>query len=117
VGDEKQRQARGEAGDEQRRGELLIGKVGQRGDMRDGPVVGPTKVLHAVLQVAHVAEEVLAKFRGRADLCWRCEGRAGERIEIFERNKRWRGVSCEKGGEHDEVESYGERDDAERVWV
>jgi len=50
-------------------------------DCRDEDVVEGGEVSHAVLQVAHVAEEVFGRFGGRADGGGWSEG--GARVSVF----------------------------------
>jgi coenzyme F420-reducing hydrogenase alpha subunit len=115
--DEKQPNARRKEHNEQRRAKLLVRKVRQRRNIRNRPVMRAAEVLHAILQVAHIAEEVLAKFRCRADLRRRGERGAGEGVEVFEGDEGGRRVASKEGGEHDEVEGHGEGEDAEGVGV
>lgn len=63
-----------------------------------------TEVVHAILQVTHVAEEVLGHFSGRSDGTGRSKWRTVEGICAMEYG-RWRSWMAEKvGRDHDEEE-------------
>jgi len=76
------------------------------------------EVVHAVLQVAHVAEEVLAHLRGGTDGAGWGEGWAVDGVGVRRQGFcGWGWVADEEGGHHDEEEDRGDWEDGEEVGV
>lgn len=70
-------QASGDEEDQEDGGrERFVGEVGGRGDDLEECIVNDTEVVHAILQVSHVPEEVLGHLPGRLDGSSRCKRRA-----------------------------------------
>ena len=57
-------------------GERFVGEIGGRGDDLEERIVNDAKVVHAVLQVSHIPEEVLRHLPCRFDGSSRCQRRA-----------------------------------------
>ncbi len=80
VGCDEESAGCNEEEEEHSRGESFIGEIGRRSyDFQDGVMEG-AEVVHAVLQIAHVPEEVFGHFRGGFDSAGRSYGRAVEGI-------------------------------------
>jgi len=75
------------------------------------------KVGHAVLKVAHVAEEVLGHFSSRLDRSWWSQRWACEREFGMYTWLRWWWVSNQIGGHHHEKEGACNGENGEEVWV
>lgn len=75
------------------------------------------EVVHAVLEIAHVAEEVFGHFRGGLDSAGGSYGRAIEGIGTVGYGGRWCWVPDEVGGDHDEEEGSCERKDGQEVGI
>lgn len=101
--------------------ECLVREIGGRSDKGDHEIVPGCKVGHAVLQVTHVAKEVLGSLRSRADGRRWSQGRAC--IFIIgdcRRGRRCRGrcrMPADESGYHDEEQTYGQREHEEEVRI
>lgn len=99
-------------------GEGLVAEVGRGRERRDDVVVDLAEVLHAVLQVAHVAEEVLGQLLDGLD---RRGGRDGGPARgVLEGGCEGDGrgrVARHEGGDEDAEEEAGEGEHGEQVRV
>ncbi len=86
-------------------GEGLVAEVHGWSELGEDLVVDLAEVFHAVLQVAHVAEEVFGELFDRLDgWCW-CEGGAAGGVFKGCGEVDWGcGVSCDEGGDEDSEE-------------
>lgn len=76
-----------------------------------------TEIIHAVLQISHVAEKIFRHFTGRFDGTRRCNRRPVHRVGSIAHSRRWRGMSGEICGDHDEQESPGDRYERQKVGI
>lgn len=75
------------------------------------------EVVHAVLEIAHVAKEVFRHFRGGLDSAGRSYGRVVEGLGTVGYGGRWCWMPEKVGGHHDEEESSCERKDGQEVGI
>ena len=80
----------------------------------------PGEVLHAVLKIAHVAEEVLGQLLHGLDGWGGGEGGAGGcvlEVWVVGDGRGGCGVAGDEGGDEEGEEEDGEGEDGEEVWV
>lgn len=99
-------------------GEGLVAEVHGWSKLSEDLVVDLAEVFHAVLQVAHVAEEVFGElFNGLDRWCWR-DGRPSRRVfEGCGERYRGGGVPRDEGGDEDSKEQPGEWEHGEEMGV
>lgn len=99
-------------------GEGFIAEVHGWSKLCEDLVVDLTEVFHAVLQIAHVAKEVLGEFLDGLDgWCWRDGRTAGGVFEGCGEGDRGSRVPRDEGGDKDSEEQAGEWEHGEEMGV
>lgn len=76
-------------------------------------VVGGGKVVHGVLKVTEIAEEVLGEFGDGLDFGWNGRGRAAGGVWVCWETRRGRRMAGDVGWDHYEEEDSRERNGGE----
>lgn len=105
MGSDKEGTGCDEKEEEDGRGESFVREVCKWGDYFEDGVMEGAEVIHAVLQVTHVAEKILGHFGGRPDGAGWGERRAVEGIGAVNYGGWGRWMTEEVGGDHTEEES------------
>lgn len=104
--------------EEKGRRERFIREICERSHDLENRIMDGTEVIHAVLQVPHVAEEILGHFGSGFDNAGRREWWAVHGVSrcLGDRRRR-RGMTDEECWDHDEEKGEGYGDDCEKVGV